>query len=334
MQRRALLFVFLLGLACSKSDKHTVHGTEIWDFAPHNAFTDLIEYNGRFYCSFREGSNHGGPFSNGSFGTVRILASEDGDSWESIASIDDPDPSADLRDPKLSIMPDGRLMLLVGGTKYAGGVLVERRDRVAFTTDPEAGFTPLMEVTIDAMIMGPMTWIWRLTWEGTTGYGILYEPLGIDWDAHLVSTTDGLSYTHVTTFSVAGSMSEGTVRFRADGTMVAVARRENPLPAVIGTSALPFTAWDWVELPGYFEAPEMMFLSDGRLLAAGIVGDITELLFMDTNGTWDRRVVLTSSHDNGYPGMAVHGDDLLVSYYSSHLGKTAIFLARVPFASL
>ena len=33
---------------------------KIWDRAPHNAFTDLIRFRNRFYCTFREADAHVG----------------------------------------------------------------------------------------------------------------------------------------------------------------------------------------------------------------------------------------------------------------------------------
>jgi hypothetical protein len=38
---------------------------------------------------------------------------------------------------------------------------------------------------------------------------------------------------------------------------------------------------------------------------------------------------LPSSGDSSYPGMVWHQGLLWISYYSSHEGKTAIYLARV-----
>ena len=31
----------------------------IWDRAPHSAFTDLLRHRGRWWCTFREGPDHG-----------------------------------------------------------------------------------------------------------------------------------------------------------------------------------------------------------------------------------------------------------------------------------
>ncbi len=68
---------------------------KIWGTAPHSAFTDLIRWKGRFLCTFREGSGH----VPGSNGKVRVIASADGDRWESWAVLEE--QGIDLRDPKV-----------------------------------------------------------------------------------------------------------------------------------------------------------------------------------------------------------------------------------------
>ena len=79
----------------------------IWDDAPHNAFTDLVEWNGKIYCAFREGKGHAGDI-----GKLRIIVSNDGEQWESAGLLDLDD--YDLRDAALSVTPDNRLMVLGG----------------------------------------------------------------------------------------------------------------------------------------------------------------------------------------------------------------------------
>ena len=55
---------------------------KIWDQAPHNAFTDLVHFAGRFFCVFREGEGHVSPD-----GALRVIASSDGVDWASVALI-------------------------------------------------------------------------------------------------------------------------------------------------------------------------------------------------------------------------------------------------------
>ena len=71
---------------------------KIWDYAPHNAFTDLIRFQSRWWCTFREANAHTG------VGKVRLIVSDDGEAWSSAALL--AEAGIDLRDPKLSIMPD------------------------------------------------------------------------------------------------------------------------------------------------------------------------------------------------------------------------------------
>ena len=52
---------------------------KIWDAAPHNAFTDLVRFEDRWFCVFREGQDH-----VSSDGCLRVIVSEDGENWSSV----------------------------------------------------------------------------------------------------------------------------------------------------------------------------------------------------------------------------------------------------------
>jgi hypothetical protein len=81
-----------------------VSQVKIWDEGKHNAFTDLIRWHDRWYCTFREADGH-----VGGDGRLRVLQSDDGETWTSVALV--AEAGIDLRDPKLSITPDDRLMI-------------------------------------------------------------------------------------------------------------------------------------------------------------------------------------------------------------------------------
>ncbi|HLF95291.1 MAG TPA: exo-alpha-sialidase, partial [Planctomycetota bacterium] len=104
----------VLGFAQDGSKAEIVDVRKIWDAAPHNAFTDLIRHKDRWLCVFREGKAHVSPD-----GALRVLSSTDGDTWssESRVTMD----GADLRDAKIVIAPDGRLMLNGAAAYSAGG---------------------------------------------------------------------------------------------------------------------------------------------------------------------------------------------------------------------
>ena len=108
-----------------------IEARRIWDQAPHNAFTDLARFQNRWFCAFREGKNHVSPD-----GALRVITSPDGEKWESAALIASPD--SDLRDAKITLMPDGRLMLCGAEARLDGlqahapvaGLVLEGRARL------------------------------------------------------------------------------------------------------------------------------------------------------------------------------------------------------------
>ena len=131
---------------------------KIWDRGPHNAFTDLVRFADRWWCTFREAQDHGP-----SIGTVRVICSDDGHAYESAAVL--AEQEIDLRDPKLSITSDGRLMLVAGGSLYAGTEYGTRAPRIAFSDDGYTWTTPQKVLAEDH-------WLWRVTWHEGIAYSV------------------------------------------------------------------------------------------------------------------------------------------------------------------
>ncbi len=59
-----------------------------------------------------------------------------------------------------------------------------------------------------------------------------------------------------------------------------------------------------------------------------VIGPLTD------RGQFTPAITLPSGGDTSYPGLLVHEGRLWVSYYSSHEGKTSIYLARIPLPEL
>src|SRR6186713_1912896 len=109
---RIILGIILIALQASAS-LELISVKKIWDAGAHNAFTDLTRFRGSWYCTFREADDH-----VGGDGRIRVLTSRDGEKWESAALV--AEAGIDLRDPKMSITPDNRLMIVTGGSVYGG----------------------------------------------------------------------------------------------------------------------------------------------------------------------------------------------------------------------
>lgn len=300
--------------------------TKIWDQAPHSAFTDLIRFGDQWVCSFREGDGH-----VGGDGKSRVLVSDDGEHWESAALV--AEEGVDLRDPKLSITPDGRLMMVMGGSVYGGTkTLKERQPRVSFSADGRTWTAPVRVLDLGE-------WLWRVTWHDGAAYGVSYNardrraPDPEEWTLRLVKSADGVHYDDVTRLDVPGWPGETTLRFLDDGRMVALVRRErDDQSGWIGVSSAPFTDWQWTPTGHRLGGPNFIQLPSGKLWAASRLHERdrakTTLARMTTD-SYEPVLTLPSGGDTSYPGLVWHDGLLWMTYYSSHEGKSNIYLAKV-----
>lgn len=309
-----------------------VSSKKIWSGAKHNGFPDLIRFKNTWFCCCREGDHHVG----GTDGKIRIIASKDGETWESVALL--AENGVDLRDPKLSETPDGRLMLLMGGSVFRDGnanQLVTMQSRVAFSNDGKE-WTPLKKIIEDKH------WLWRVTWHEGKVYGISKVKEGEGTRGFLYTSTDGINWKQITELKPGGNyVSETTLRFTPQGEMVALIR-----PGYIGVSSPPFDKWTYRQVPAKISGPNLIRRENGSWWATSRGnGPVTEaekattnkpvvsrtiLAQMSSVGEFRTEMVLPSAGDTGYAGLVLDGDTLWIAYYASHEGQ-GIYLTKVRF---
>ena len=319
----------------SQTTRHNqVEVRKIWDYAPHNAFTDVIRYNNKFYCTFREAAGHL-PGETGVNGKIRVLISKDGEKWESLYLLAKKD--YDLRDPKLSITPDNRLMLLMGGSVYDDSNLcLSRLNYVSFLDKEGNTFFKPEPVVIDEKIRSQFDWLWRVSWSNGTGYGVVYQKKDKKSSkAFLVKTRDGIDYSLVSELDVDGIPCEATVYMKPDGEMLILVRREGgDKYGYIGHAKPPYQQWEWNKLGIRLGGPNLVPI-DSTTFIIGTrsykrEGNRTALYLTTKKGPPKQFIELPSGGDTGYPGILIYNNTLWVSYYSSHEGKSKIYLAKVP----
>jgi hypothetical protein len=322
----------------SANEPEVVSLARIWDRGRHNAFTDLIRWRDKWYCTFREADGH-----VGGDGQLRVLESTDGSQWISAGLVTE--QGIDLRDPKLSITPDDRLMIVAGGSVYEGATLLGRQPRVAFSRDGR-------EWTAPQRVLEEGEWLWRVTWHAGRAYGVSYNaaarttpaakdaaqsgrvaPGPADWKLKLVASPDGINYQLITYLDVPGHPNETTLRFLPNDDMIALVRREGGnTNGWIGRSQPPYRDWTWQETAHRLGGPNFIRLPDGALWAASRHypgGAKTVRAGMTPDGNYSPALTLASGGDTSYAGLVWHEGLLWMSYYSSHEGKSAIYLAKI-----
>ncbi len=310
-----------------------ISSQKIWDAEPHCAMTDLIHFQENWFCAFRESDRH----VHGRDGLIRIIQSTDGIDWTNAMSFGE--PGADFRDPKFSLTPDGRLMLLFGVTYYENKKYVYRQPRVSFSADG-------IEWTKPKPILTPHEWLWRVTWHDGIAYGASYslsniENMRDEWHIKLFKSSDGIAYDLITQWDIPGYPSEATLQFLKDGTMIALVRREkrNDNNAWIGSSVFPYKSWQWNDAKNHLGGPNFVILPHGNMWAAGRiveptpygVFEKTALAKMTMHKLSPELYLPSGGEDTSYPGLVYDDGVLWMSYYSSHEGTTAIYLARIQF---
>jgi hypothetical protein len=322
--------------------KSVVQHDRIWSAARHNAFTDLCEHQGKWYCVFREGGDHVSPN-----GKLRVLRCDNLDSmkagWDSVALITS--ERGDLRDAKLTQTPDGRLMLS-GAAALPKGAEFRHQSLVWFSSDGE---TWSDEVPIGE----PDYWLWRTTWHKDAAYSVGYHT-GASGDRHvrLYKSSDGAKFdVLVARLFDEGYSNETSLLFDNNTAHCLLRRDGSSSTAQLGVASAPFTHWTWMDLGDRLGGPHMIRVPDGRVFAAGRLyntnradgkqrADVrTSLCQLNlSDGKLTEVLRLPSGGDTSYPGLLWHEGHLWVSYYSSHEAgqmqenpdcKTAIYLAKI-----
>lgn len=298
-----------------------IDSVRISDAAPHSAFTDLIQHKGQWICVFREGRGH-----VSADGSIRVLTSKDGAKWQSLAELKQ--PNLDLRDPKITHTPKGELMLTAAAAHRAtdGQRDVDHDTMVWFSKDGRNWSDP-------AKIGDANYWLWRATWHKNQVLMVGYPTTPGNNATRLYSSTDGRHFeTLVPELVKEGFSNESTIIFQKDGTALCLMRRDGKgFNGLLGSAKPPYKDWKWVDVGARIGGPNFIELPNGRLIGVVRLYDgktRTSIVELNPNGGIKELEKLPSNGDSSYAGLVWRKGELWISYYSSHEGKTSIYLAR------
>ena len=186
-------------------------------------------------------------------------------------------------------------------------------------------------------------WLWRVTWHDGKAYGISYvsvRPAGAD-STQLVTSEDGVKYMPLVAQVVQRrntDRSDSTIRTGWHDVLPAAARwKANASIGVPKAQVGRLTrSGNGTTLVSSLADRILFRLPSGQWLAAGRFFDgenpkatkLAASINVEKN-TIEPILTLPSGGDTSYPGLLWHDDVLWMSYYSSHEGKTSIYLAKI-----
>ena len=307
----------------------------------HNAFTDLVRFQGKLYLTFR--SCPDGHMVHPTASAI-IMTSDDGKQWEQVHRFSVPE--RDTRDPHFLVFNDK--LFVYTGTWWSGKTTIPVKDydlnkHLGFAAWSEDGKTWHSPIMLDGTFGH---YIWRAATHGSKAYlcgrrkiGFAEGPRGEGHEVEslMLESDDGLIWRKRAVFQEIDG-DETAFLFEDDGSVVAIGRRGGSNAQLL-RSKPPYTEWDRKDLDRYIGGPLIVkwgerYIVGGRRLTKGrgpkmsfcwLVGD--EL---------HEFAELPSGGDCSYPGFVeLEPGRALVSWYSSHekdeSGKpmTAIYLAEL-----
>lgn len=255
----------------------------------------------------------------------------------------------DLRDPKLSVTPDNRIMLLMDGEFYNGNTIVSRKPYVSYSDVNGENFSEVAKSDVhyptDNGLSNDNFWIWNAAWNNNVCYGVDY----IGGKFVLFNSVDaGKTFRTLKVLDRAtlGNPSEVDLTFDKNNKMYLFIRRNGTGNALttskgyLATSIPPYTNWIYSELDYRLEGQNVLMLDDNTFCIGTRRFDENNsnpqmaVLVTDINGKKKKEIILKSSGDCSYPGMVVHDGYLWIVFYSTHEGISSIYSSKIPLNDL
>lgn len=304
----------------------------LWSSPFHSAFTDLCDFKQQLYCCFREATNH---VSND--GKIIVLRLNSDSKVEQVFRL--AMPNCDLRDPKLSVMPDGKLLLIAYGRQHNEQGNWQYSQPVCwFSVDGNSW-------SAQRNFGDKNWWVWQLRWYKNEAFGLAYHRASESLSLYRGNPLRRFTVSKANALGLQshglGYPNESDMCFTENGTAYAIVRRDaDSFTAQLGVAKWPCQHWRWHDLGVYIGCPAIHLLNDNELLVAGRIWVAnrpkTALLKVHLQRhTTDLLCTFDSAGDNSYPGMVVVNDDVYLSYYSSHQGQRCdIYLSQISLSDI
>jgi len=291
---------------------------KLTDDKQHNAFTALARWNDHYWVAYRAASGHNSPE-----GVIVVQKSSDGKDWKEAHRVN---ILKDNRDPQFLITPK-RLFLYdpaMDGSKLT--TYVTYTDDGKNWSKPETVYEPQFIFWKPLAHKGKYYATAHRKAEGNAG-GKLRE-------VHLITSDDGLKWKKVSTIRAGNWESETTIYIDARDQMLAFLRTKYSVPGHVLESAPPYTEWKQRDAGTHFSGHSVITIKGTTYLLSRTLDSTGKksgtMIYTLADGKLQPYCALPSGGDCAYAEAAEMGDDMLVSYYSTHEGATSVYVAVVP----
>jgi len=316
----ALILVSLLSTSCCWAQElvEPLEVRAVVSDGKHNAFTAFVRWKDAYWLAFRKAEAH-----NSGDGDLIVLRSADTRTWTEALRLD---VLPDDRDPQF-LATDKRLFLY--DPALEGGKLTSF---VTYTDDGESWSEP-------EPVYKPTYIFWKPEAHGDRFYATAHVKSrdGKTREVHLITSKDGIEWDMVSKMRGGNWESETTIHFLTDTRIVGFLRQKYGSPqASLLFAEAPFREWEERPLTKMHFSGHDNYTFDGvnilvsRAFDAGRKNPHTMIYTFDDEVNLTPYCKLPSGGDCSYPGVVRDGDEMLVSYYSSHAGAANIYIARVP----
>jgi len=301
----------------------------------HDAFTDLIRLNNQLLLCFRRATDH---HSNDGRIVLQRLNLQGKVITEDEFCIN----NTDLRDPKIYILENNKLLLIAFACKVEIDELGNARKH---SQNTYWYFEDNLHWEHKGFFAKPFHWCWRLSWHDQHIFSLAYASQTESLHLYTGSEISKLMAYPNPVLSKAehglGYPNESDLCFvdePAGIQAVAIVRRDaDTYSTQLGKSTAPFEKWQWQDLPIYLASPCVLLLNNTTLLIAAryehgeltslskehkqaieyfgsgneiqdyISGELKTGLFKFNRQTNQLTFLLPlpSADDNGYPGIVI-----------------------------
>jgi len=295
----------------------------VYSNGQHNAFTALRRFRGALWLAFRTAKDH-----NSGDGDILVLKSTDGEarSWTEAFRLN---VVPDDRDPQF-LVTDKRLFLY-----DAAMTGPELTTYLVFTDDGQTWSKP-------QPVYLPRFIVWKPFEHDGKFFSAAHKKDEVSGgkgrEVHFITSTDGINWEKLSTIRAGNWESETTVYLDPKHHATAFLRQKYGSPPAQILEADPPYA-DWKSRPsdvGHFSGHSVHTFRGVTYLMSRTMDyskkpvGTGSMLYTFANNKLTPYCQLPSGGDCAYLEAVEQGDNMLVSYYSSHEGPTNIYLAVIP----